>query len=744
MPDYDIAKAFQEIEKELILSMRRNLSKHIDDQELEGFDWTMWQAEQLNELTRFRKNNKALFGNYFSTINTNIESTLKAAQQTGRLKQEQTILKALQKGYVAPKRNPKGIQGSFFKLNDNKMNALVSATMKDMTHAETAVLRMTNDVYRRTIFKAATYANSGAGTVNQAIDMATKDFLAAGINCIEYANGRRVNIASYAEMALRTSNKRAYLVGEGAARDAWGVHLVRVSQYGACSPTCLPWQGRIYIDDVYSGGKADGNHPLLSEAIAGGLFHPNCRHTMSTWFDGINIDGAGKDTDTVNKNYALEQKQRYNERQIRRYKRLSEGNLDPDNVTYYKGKVGQWQMKQSALMDAYPDILRRDYAREGTRGLTLKTKNYIPNPILAQKRALSSALAVAKQALTNADTRTVLSGVWKDDVIVSDYLVKKVSIQAKKDYYINQIQSGTLDAGKKQEFTDKYNKLLDWEQEGIDYEDAKLKVDDLESQLSALSGPSKFVAGNPNPDDPYTDERKNKAHWFKDWAKADAELKPDADAVYKVSSQGAKDGLYDYTAGSGGFNRPLAGFRKPWNQSGSGWEQKYYVGPDKVWIDFEGKGQKIRDLTEMINQSSYDFDIWLQRGCDSNAFDLFLGTTDMASMTEVELQQFVGRSNTFDNFLSCATNKGSGFSHKPVIVNVYAPKGTKMMYARPWSAFTNEDEIIIQRGATYKIKKIEKNGGKIYMDVEVRPEKGYNTFQQDPNEWTGSKKDYHD
>ena len=38
--------------------------------------------------------------------------------------------------------------------------------------------------------------------------MATKDFLSKGINSIEYSNGAMVNVAAYAEMAIRTANKR--------------------------------------------------------------------------------------------------------------------------------------------------------------------------------------------------------------------------------------------------------------------------------------------------------------------------------------------------------------------------------------------------------------------------------------------------------------------------------------------------------------------------------------------------------
>lgn len=36
------------------------------------------------------------------------------------------------------------------------------------------------------------------------------------------------------------------------------------------------------------GTDPQSGYPLLSTAINGGLFHPNCRHTMSTFFEDVN------------------------------------------------------------------------------------------------------------------------------------------------------------------------------------------------------------------------------------------------------------------------------------------------------------------------------------------------------------------------------------------------------------------------------------------------------------------------
>ena len=90
----------------------------------------------------------------------------------------------------------------------DSLEALIKATMDDMEQAEIAVLRMANDQYRKVIYNAQVYANTGAGTYEKAVDMATEDFVKAGLNCVLYANGARHTLADYADMAIRTASKR--------------------------------------------------------------------------------------------------------------------------------------------------------------------------------------------------------------------------------------------------------------------------------------------------------------------------------------------------------------------------------------------------------------------------------------------------------------------------------------------------------------------------------------------------------
>lgn len=350
-PEYDIYKALQRIENELIQSMMRNFDRHRAEEKKEGYNWTAWQAEQLKALEQYKRRNLKRYQGQFGKLNADIESMIRLMRQTGRASQEIGILEALKKGYKVGKEIRKATtEGQFFKVNDRKLNALIKATMNDMEKAEQAVLRMANDKYRKVIFNAQVYANTGAGTYEKAVDMATKDMLSAGLNCVEYANGARHTLANYARMAIRTANKRAYLMGEGEMRAKWGVHTVILKKRGNACPLCLPFVGKVFIDDVYSGGtKANGNYPLLSQAMAAGLYHPNCKDIHTTYFPGISTPPEGvnkEDVEKAKEDYTDEQKQNYCKNNAERFRRMSENSLDPDNKRKYGVKAKEWEEKE--------------------------------------------------------------------------------------------------------------------------------------------------------------------------------------------------------------------------------------------------------------------------------------------------------------------------------------------------------------------------------------------------------------
>lgn len=388
MNDYDVRRAFERIELELIESMKRNLGRHLAEEEKEGFRWNMWQAEQLRSLKAYQRANKKKFNKQFSHINKQIEEYIRNNADNATIAEELQILRKT----IDPNATIDDLTGAdFFRANSSKLDELLKATKKDMGKAEQAMLRQMNDRYRKIIFDSQLYANTGAGTLQQAVDMASRDFLRSGINCIKYKDGRTVNIASYAEMAIRTANQRAVLISEGNIRRQHGWHLVRISRYGGCSETCLPWQGRVYVDDVYSGGtKAeakDTGYSLLSEAIAGGLFHPNCKHRATTFFPGMQNDHSA---DGKLENVPEQAEQNKCRREIQRQKRIAAGSLDEQNVRTAKNRQKQWEKKDDRITSQNNGLQKR--LSEDEEGAVMKyigPDSYLLNDKLRRGVALS-------------------------------------------------------------------------------------------------------------------------------------------------------------------------------------------------------------------------------------------------------------------------------------------------------------------------------------------------------------------
>lgn len=353
MSDYNIREAFEKIEDELIDSMMRNFSRHRAEETKEGYNWTQWQAEQLKSLEEYRKHNAKKFGKRFKTINSKVEEMIRTAKADGNASQEAEILEAVKDGFKAPKKPSEHSTAEFFKVNDRKLDALIKSTTDDLKRAETAVLRMSNDKYRKAIFNAQVAMNTGAVTYEKAVDIACKDMLNAGLNCVEYKNGARHTLSDYADMAVKTANKRAYLRGEGEKRAEWGVSLVVVnSRQGGC-PDCAKYIGKVFIDDVYSNGKkSDGNYPLLSTAIKNGLFHPRCKDSTSTYYpelDDLDAPLSEDEIKELDRRRGIEEKQQYAQRQAERFDRRAEYSLDEDNKRIAQTRADEWHDRANTL-----------------------------------------------------------------------------------------------------------------------------------------------------------------------------------------------------------------------------------------------------------------------------------------------------------------------------------------------------------------------------------------------------------
>lgn len=376
--------------------------------------------------------------------------------------------------------------------------------------------------------------------------------------------------------------------------------------------------------------------------------------------------------------------------------------------------------------------------------------------IAKQKKALAkeqidleAQKAALQQQLDDFEIKTY-SGIWYNkDVTTADWA--GLNIQGKKQFYEGKFITET-DPDKMKEFQELYKQVQELDTEGKAYHDIQAELQKVQSQIQKVqSDLQKLENGGimDAVDDAFTQARKDAAMWAKSTQEADKQLRKVCGDVWQAASRTERHAIYDYTSGSGKFNRPLSGFQ-------GGWGNYNNKGVGNVDLNYEGAYKEIKSMTDIIGKSTYDFDVWLQRGCGTEAIESFLGLPNgtLSRMTHDQLQQFVDRESRIFSFTSTGVAKGKGFSGN-VIMNIYAPKGTQMMYAEPFSAFGNgggkswngidpqstfgyESEMIIQRGAYYRITKIEKSNGTIYIDLEVHPEKGYE-FVEDMPGYKGSR-----
>lgn len=218
--------------------------------------------------------------------------------------------------------------------------------------------------------------------------------------------------------------------------------------------------------------------------------------------------------------------------------------------------------------------------------------------------------------------------------------------------------------------------------------------------------------------DQFSQSRKDAAVWDKgNGAKADKALVDTASKQWIAATEKEKDFTYEYTHHYCDVNEPLQG-------------RKYDNYQTK-----ERFIEKVNNITSYIEKNELPTDMWFTRGDDGmkviESRIKFAG----GSMPK-NLQDLVGMEMQEGGFMSTGSRKGKGFNTRSVIMNIYAPKGTKAAYVEPFSAFgcgdkrswdgvsrfstySSEHETLFQRGTRMRITKVYEEGGKTYIDCEV-------------------------
>jgi hypothetical protein len=241
------------------------------------------------------------------------------------------------------------------------VDRIAQAVIDDTGPVHLRVLRQTMDVYRQVVAQASAAPALGAQARRQAAQSALNQFASRGITGFVDSRGRSWDMRSYVEMATRSALGRAAIEAHSDRLGAAGIDLVVVSDAPEECPLCKPWEGKVLSRSGGPGERTvqvkhateDGRMVSvsvagsLSEARSRGLMHPNCRHTVSVFLPGVT---RPRPKPPARATYEQSQKQRYLERQIRKWKRHAAAAMSDAERTAATARVRAYQARVRGLV----------------------------------------------------------------------------------------------------------------------------------------------------------------------------------------------------------------------------------------------------------------------------------------------------------------------------------------------------------------------------------------------------------
>lgn len=196
-----------------------------------------------------------------------------------------------------------------------------------------------------------------------AISSAVDEFSDAGIHAFTNKAGGKMSLDNYARMILRTNIKTSAMNAVLQRQKEGNNNYIEVSSHVNARLKCADDQGFIYsldgntdnITDLYGNIINVKSFSETSNGEPDGLFGVNCTHQMYGFYPGLSTQANLPITvDETKKDYAIREKQRYIERNIRKYKtRLNNddhaGIKNPKNNELLK----KWNKTQNAFLDKH-------------------------------------------------------------------------------------------------------------------------------------------------------------------------------------------------------------------------------------------------------------------------------------------------------------------------------------------------------------------------------------------------------
>lgn len=368
-------------------------------------------------------------------------------------------------------------------------------------------------------------------------------------------------------------------------------------------------------------------------------------------------------------------------------------NEDIDNLLF-KEEIPEDVLEKINSSEAFADLYNTpNIDKEKIYGIDEETAKSIlkAQQLLEQKAKDNSLIEFDKKEF---------NGLWTYTVTPSDYYLKEKNgnYANKMAYFINDYQGDDKE--------EKITLLKEFAHYGEIYNAKKVEFEAKYQEAQEL------VNQYFKEDVVYSQQVKDNAVWCKNSVESVEQFAIVANKTIKeLNAESSKyiNDVKKYTGSYSSINNPLRSMEYPHKHS--------Y--PEQSAQKKKEFTQTVENITYAIDKSTYDKNIWVQRGV-YQLLDSNVGLKIDNETTDEQLANLVGITYKDQGFLSCGAAKNTGFTGRPVIMNIYCPAGTKMLYVPSISKYSTENEMIIQRGYSYKIAKAYKKNGRIYLDVDVQ------------------------
>ena len=340
-------------------------------------------------------------------------------------------------------------------------------------------------------------------------------------------------------------------------------------------------------------------------------------------------------------------------------------------------------------------------SEEQVKTLAIAKANSLESP-LSEEQIFKQVNDEFKTKIKELDSETEHS-LWKFNV-PSDVQTIQKGLPLKQQYFLEKLDNlefgdPQIEEIKKQ--LEKIDKMLPICDEWVHAKDMALVNNNFSENNASHSASKKLVEKYTSRSNLYSAFAKNHALWCKTYHDAYKNLSAKANEDYNKIDPSDLQAVKNYTSSYHAINEPL--------------RKMTYSGGKMDKSEFTNNVMK---MTRAIDVAKTDINMWVQRGVGqlliNDNLTIGYGTDDetLQSLKNVTFKDH--------GFVSTSAHKGGGFGGN-ITMNIYMPKGTHALYVDPISHYHggNEDEMIIQRGYSYKITKVEKKYGHIYLDCEV-------------------------